>query len=387
MTIRDRGSVDERAISDADYARMAYRLDLEGYKTAPIDMRRAVVQEVAHRDEHDSAITWLEGLSWDRVPRVDLFCETYLGAEPGAYAEAVSRYWWTAMAARVLNPGHQCDMVPILVGAQGERKTSLLRALVPNVDWFGEIGLGADRDADTSRKLRGKVLIELGELRGFGVKDIESVKSFITKREESWIEKYQTHETRFARRCIFVGTTNQTMFLNDATGERRWLPITVNEQADLVAVSNVVDQLWAEARERFRRSGVAWKEAEELARAEHERFKLPDYVGDAVAGIVALAPGVPLVFGAVAQEVAQRVAPHRTRPNDIAAALLARGYRSEQRQHQGRRQRVWVPPADPDAPTAEVVPIASGARTGARKSVRRVARKATTGVKRANTAP
>lgn len=61
---------------------------------------------------------------WDGVERVERFLESYAGAEAGDYSRAVSRYMWTAMAARLLNPGAKCDMVPVLVGGQGTGKST-----------------------------------------------------------------------------------------------------------------------------------------------------------------------------------------------------------------------------------------------------------------------
>ena len=154
----------------------------------------------------------------------------YFGAEDTPYTRAVSRYWWTAHAGRVLAPGIKADMVPVLVGAQGIRKTSGVLAMVPGPEHCVEITLDDVRDADQARLLRGRLIGEIAELRGLRTRDAESIKSFISRTHENWIPKYREFATTFARRLVFVGTTNVEEFLDDETGNRRWLPVHVTRR-------------------------------------------------------------------------------------------------------------------------------------------------------------
>jgi predicted P-loop ATPase len=69
--------------------------------------------------------------------------------------------------------------------------------------------------------------------------------------------------------------------LSDETGNRRWLPIEVAGHETPAAVGLAVaavaaerDQLWAEAAVLFRLGGVAWCDAEALAKPEHARFEI-----------------------------------------------------------------------------------------------------------------
>lgn len=59
--------------------------------------------------------------------------------------------------------GIKADIVPVLVGKQGARKSTLVRVLAPREDLAGEISLET-RDADLARQIRGKVVVEIPEL-------------------------------------------------------------------------------------------------------------------------------------------------------------------------------------------------------------------------------
>jgi predicted P-loop ATPase len=72
-----------------------------------------------------------------------------------------------------------------------------------------------------------------------------------------------------------IGTGNNTEFLSDETGERRWLPLNVGA-TDLEALRADRDQLWAEGIALWRAGGVQWREAQTLALKEHAAFKVSD---------------------------------------------------------------------------------------------------------------
>lgn len=232
------------------------------------------LKAVARDNAIDTAMRWLEGLDWDGTPRIAGYLQDYFGVEPSPYATAVSLYWWTAMAGRVFRPGCQADMVPILVSTvQGYRKSSTIAAMVPE-GMHRQISFDQSED-NRARLLKGVLAAELAELKGLRTRDAEEIKAWVTRRFEEYVPKYQEKSVRIGRRTIFVGTSNSTELFDDPTGERRWLPIEVGV-VDVDAIARDHKQLWAEAAVVWRASGVAWKEAEELARLEHGAFKVTD---------------------------------------------------------------------------------------------------------------
>lgn len=263
-----------RVFEDDDYTRLRVELERLNFKTVGRELIRDVVHRVAKMKKFDSAIDWLNSLKWDGVPRVKNFFKDYFEAEDSDYGRAVSRYLWTGLAGRVLKPGIKADMVPVLIGKQGVGKSWGVSEIAVSPDHFNVISL-AEKDTDLIRRMRGKLVLEISELRGLHSRDMESNKEFITRTHESWVPKYQEFANNYARRCLFLATTNQEEFLGDSTGNRRWLPIRIGT----VQVQNIIKdrlQLWAEARVMFEMIGVDWQEAQELGKDVHDNHRLTD---------------------------------------------------------------------------------------------------------------
>ncbi|VDO06497.1 unnamed protein product [Brugia timori] len=269
-----------RAFKDADYVRLRITMERRGFKPIGRDLIRDVVLMVADENAFDTAIMWLSDLKWDGVPRVQTFLSDHFGVEPSDYHKAVSLYMWTALAGRVMEPGVKADMVPVLVGAQGLRKSTAVAAIAPDVNFFCEISFG-DKETDLSRRMRGKLVGEISELRGLMTREEESIKAFITRTHEEWVPKFREFQTTFPRRLLFIGTTNKNEFLADETGHRRWLPVTVGK-VDVDSIVAVRDQLWAEGRELFKKNQIMFTTAEDLAKEVHKDHIVTDAWDDVI---------------------------------------------------------------------------------------------------------
>ncbi len=277
MMLAPQGSDAWRPITDTDMIQLRERLARErGFAPISKELMRDALQMVADRYAFDSATTWLNGLTWDGVPRVARFLADYCGAADDDYAQAVSLYIWSGLTGRVLSPGCQLDMVVALQSPQGRHKSTGLQAMVPDPDWFTD-GLSLQQDDDDFRRLiRGKLVIEIAEMVGLSKADIPHVKQVITRRTEEWIEKYATQPTRYPRRCMFFATTNEERFLPaDDTGQRRWLPVEV-QRLDRERIAADRLQLWAEGAAIWRQHGVQWRAAEDLASGRHAKYEAGD---------------------------------------------------------------------------------------------------------------
>lgn len=260
--------------TDADYTRLRIKLEKANFKAIGRELIRDAVLLTADNNPFDSAIEWLDAIEWDGVQRIGAFLTTYFNAQDTDYARATSMYMWSAMAGRVMVPGIKADMVPILIGEQGTKKSSSIAAMVPSMEFFTEISFH-EKDEDLARKMRGRLIGEIGELRGLHTKEQEAIKAFITRTHENWVPKYREFAVQFPRRLLFIGTTNQDQFLSDETGNRRWLPVRVGD-ADIEAIRRDRLQLWAEAKWWFDLVGVMYQDAERLGEDEHDEYVMPE---------------------------------------------------------------------------------------------------------------
>ena len=275
ITVARPGTNEWQSIEDHHVVAMRILLERLRFKSVSKELARDVIVLVARENRYDSAQLWLTTLpAWDGVSRIATFLIDSFGAADTPYSRAVALYIWTALAARVMSPGCQADMAPVLKGPQGIQKTSAVRAMVPGTNYFVEVDFTKD-DAELARVMRGTLIGEIGELRGLHTKDQEGIKGFVSRRFEKWTPKYEEFSKAYPRRCVLIGTTNLDGILSDDTGNRRWLPVEVT-RADTARIERERDQLWAEALVVWRASGIAWQAAERLAPEAHAEFMVED---------------------------------------------------------------------------------------------------------------
>ena len=191
---------------------------------------------------------YLDGVSWDGVPRVDTLFIDYLGADDDIYSREVARLMLVAAVTRVFEPGAKFDTAVILEGAQGTGKSTFIRVL--GVRWSSELEGDFHDGKEMVEKIQGGWIIELPEMSGFNRSDVQSIKAFISRPTDKVRLAYEARASEFPRQCVLIGSTNDTSdYLRDPTGGRRFLPIACHAQSiDNAKLRRNVDQIWAEAR-------------------------------------------------------------------------------------------------------------------------------------------
>lgn len=191
---------------------------------------------------------YLLSLQWDGVPRIDTLMIDYFGAEDSIYTREAIRKCLVAAVARVVYPGTKFDNMLILAGRQGTGKTTFFGML--GMEWYSE-SLSTFEGKDAAELLQGYWIIEAGELTGLNKTEMNTIKQFLSKREDVYRAPYGRRTEAYPRRCIIVGTTNDKEFLRDVTGNRRFWPI---DSGAVIPVKSVwknlpgeVNQIWAEA--------------------------------------------------------------------------------------------------------------------------------------------
>jgi putative DNA primase/helicase len=191
---------------------------------------------------------YLKGLKWDGVKRVETLLPVYLGAEDNAYTRAVMRKSLCAAVARGIVGGVKYDYMPIFTGPQGIGKSTFLAIL--GKEWFSD-SLASFEGKDAAELIQGTWINEVGELTAMTKQETSAVKQFLSKREDIYRAAYGRRTERYPRRCVFFGTSNDSEFLKDSTGNRRFWPVDVGVHPAKKSVWNdlpeEVDQIWAEA--------------------------------------------------------------------------------------------------------------------------------------------
>lgn len=186
---------------------------------------------------YDPVKDLIEEKEWDGVERIDNFFENIcnVGAKNNIdrkiYYREVARMLFYGGINRLYHPGCKFDYMPILVGDQGTCKSTLVRELALYGLYFNE--LRTIENPVAAETIRDLWICELAELMAFTrAKDVQSIKMFISQQSDKYRQPYARLTEDCPRHCIFVGTTNDTQFLNDPTGNRRFLPVTVYTDAE-----------------------------------------------------------------------------------------------------------------------------------------------------------
>lgn len=201
---------------------------------------------------------YLQELEWDGVPRVDTLLADYLGADDTPYTRAVIRKALCAAVARAVAGGVKYDYMPIFTGPQGIGKSTFLAIL--GKQWFSD-SLTTFEGKEAAELIQGTWINEVGELSAFTKQETQVVKQFLSKTEDIYRAAYGRRTDKYPRRCVFFGTSNDSEFLKDMTGNRRFWPVDVGlhpaKKSVWKELPQEVDQVWAEAYAR-------WAAGEEL---------------------------------------------------------------------------------------------------------------------------
>lgn len=200
---------------------------------------------------------YLLGLKWDGVARADTIFIDYLGAEDTEYTRTVTRKALIGAVARIMQPGCKHDHILVLVGPQGCRKSTTLAKL--GKSWFSD-SFYTVQGKEAYEQIQGFWLIEMGEMAATRKAELESIKQFVSKQSDSYRAAYAKRTQERPRQCAFFGTTNDDEFLRDATGGRRFWPVTVTDKGRETGdyfTAEIVDQVWAEIVMRYS-AGENW---------------------------------------------------------------------------------------------------------------------------------
>ncbi len=242
-----------------------------------IDVRPDVVgqavQRIALEQPRHVVRDYLTSLQWDGVPRVGRWLTRYLGVEESLIAGAFGQCWLISAVARIMKPGAKVDTCLILEGKQGIGKSRALKILAGE---FFTDSIPDLHSKDAAVQLAGVWIVELAELDSLGRAESATIKAFMSRQTDRFRPPYGKRAEDAPRQCVFAGSVNESEYLKDATGARRFFPVKCGDVFDLAGLESDRDQLWAEALFLFRAGVPWWLEDEELVQAavesQAERF-------------------------------------------------------------------------------------------------------------------
>lgn len=196
---------------------------------------------------HNPFQTYFEGLKeWNqKTNHIEQLC-TFINA---VEKERFTKHF-TKMLVRVV----KCALVDeyfnkqcfVLIGRQNDGKTSFCNWLCPPAlksyytDNFTD-------DKDGLIALASNILINLDELAVKSKIELTRLKSVFSKSTVNVRRPYDAKNTIMARRCSFLGSTNEAEFLNDPTGSVRWLCFQIDGINWEYSKKVNIDAIWAQA--------------------------------------------------------------------------------------------------------------------------------------------
>ncbi len=276
---QDDGTVVEWSDALTTHMTISFQTEMHGMQRLGRNLVDEVVQFYSREHQRNQLTDWLDSLQWDKTPRLDHWLSSYCRAEDNIYVREAGRCWLLGAVTRAYEPGTQFDHCLIFEGPQGSGKSSAIRIL--SNGWFTE--LESFTGKESAEVLAGGVwLVELSELDGMKKSDVESVKRFITTLTDRYRPAYGRHVVSIPRSCVFAGSTNESSYLRDSTGNRRFWPVKCGD-IDLEQLRANRDLLIAEAVHRYKQgeSLLMNQEAREIAvEAQEDRFQVDSWEDD-----------------------------------------------------------------------------------------------------------
>ena len=202
---------------------------------------------------------------WDGTDRIRRLAACVPTAQQG-WPDFFYR-WFLSMVAQWmgLNRQHGNSATPLLIGAQGTRKSTFCRRILPPELRFGyteSLDMGNRREAELA--LSRFLLINLDEYDQIGLRQQPFLKNLLQKPYANLRRPYARSVEEMRRYASFIATSNHDDLLSDTSGARRYICVRLSGVID---VEEPIDypQLYAQAQAALRNGERWWFDAREEA--------------------------------------------------------------------------------------------------------------------------
>lgn len=218
---------------------------------------------------------WSTG-KWDGHDRIRELADCVPCMNGGCWRELFYR-WFLSMVAhwRGMDRMHGNSTVPVLIGAQGYRKSTFCRLILPpelRFAYTDSLDFRSKRDAEMA--LGRFLLINLDEFDQISSNQQGFLKHLLQKPVLNLRKPYATSVQEVRRYASFIATSNHADLLNDPSGSRRFICIEVTESIRTEITFNY-RQLYAQAMQALNQGERYWLDDadEELLKQENRQFE------------------------------------------------------------------------------------------------------------------
>ena len=220
------GAIDDLIIREIRaYIATKYKLD---YKKPDIaDILEVVAGEHSYnplKDYLESCESEYKELVNQRDP-FDIL-RHYLNIKDDEYNRIIMDLFFRGAVAKVFDPTIKFDFVLDLTGRQGVGKTQFFEGLFTH-KYFTTVETFTDKD-DKARMVRNWCVFD-DEMVASKKASFSELKKFITETKLEFRPPYASSDRRLPKSFIIVRATNDHDYLNDLTGERRFLVAEVHK--------------------------------------------------------------------------------------------------------------------------------------------------------------
>ena len=220
------GAIDDLIIREIRaYIATKYKLD---YKKSDIaDILEVVAGEHSYnplKDYLESCENEYKELVNQRDP-FDIL-RHYLNIKDDEYNRIIVDLFFRGAVAKVFDPSIKFDFVLDLTGRQGVGKTQFFEGLFTH-KYFTTVETFTDKD-DKARMVRNWCVFD-DEMVASKKASFSELKKFITETKLEFRPPYASSDRRLPKSFIIVRATNDHDYLNDLTGERRFLVAEVHK--------------------------------------------------------------------------------------------------------------------------------------------------------------
>ena len=248
---------------------------------------------LADANQYNPVVSWVTSREWDGVSRIDDLYGTIVENRElctKELKETVVRRWMIGAIAAAFSPmGAMVRGVLVFQGEQYTGKTRWIEALAPKELDLIKTGRSlVVHDKDSVKQILSSWISELGELDAtFKKSDIAALKAFITSDMDELRRPYAAAESQYARRTVFAASVNDSKFLQDDTGNSRFMVIPIVSLNHGHTLD--MQQVWAEIYEMWKAGEKHYLSAEEmtLLNGHNDNFTATDPIFEMIASHLA----------------------------------------------------------------------------------------------------